>query len=103
MDTERVLLLDPQTLKPLAQHILPAPYYAMPPAGAANMDPSMGTVPVQFLGDPHRAGLLLPYGVGVESAVPTWRFTNGPAPKGSVGPWFIDDRQQPEGRKYKRP
>jgi hypothetical protein len=94
VDTQRVLLLDPQTMKPLPEHTLSEPYDAAP-------HPAQGTVPVQFLGDPRKEGLILPNGVRVEDALPTWRFTTEMGPKGSIGPWYADDQRQPQGRKYK--
>ncbi len=99
VDARFVLLLDPQTQQPLVEHDLYIPYTAVPGPQGVNTDPSQGLVTVQYLGDPQRTGLLLPYGLTPEQSIPAVAIKPG-AKDGrldtiAVGPWYLDSPQPP--------
>lgn len=97
VDARFVQILDPRTQQPLGDHELYIPYTAVP-APQFNTDPTRGIVILQFLGDPRRTGLVLPYGMTAEQSIPAVAVVPG---KGGgldtleVGPWYLDSPQQP--------
>jgi hypothetical protein len=101
VDARYIQLLDPSTGQPLAAHRLYAPYTAIPGAQGLNTDPARGVVTVQYLGDPRGQGLVLPYGIPADQAIPTLAGPSTGSDFGTValGPWFLDSPQPPIGRK----
>jgi hypothetical protein len=97
VDARFVQILDPRTQQPLGEHELYIPYTAVPTQGV-NTDPAQGIVTLQYLGDPRRTGLLLPYGLTPEQSIPAVAIVPG---KGggldtlAVGPWYLDSPQPP--------
>lgn len=97
VDARFVQILDPQTQQPIGEHELYTAYTAVPTA-QLNTDPSRGVVTLQYLGDPRRTGLILPYGLTAEQSIPAVAVVPG---KGGgldtleVGPWFLDSPQPP--------
>jgi hypothetical protein len=98
VDARFVQILDPQTQQPLGEHELYIPYTAVPASQGMNTDPTQGIVTLQYLGDPRRTGLLLPYGLTPEQSIPAVSVVPG---KGggldtlAVGPWYLDSPQPP--------
>jgi hypothetical protein len=101
VDPRHIQLLDPQTGQPVAAHLMYAPYTALPGAQGFNTDPAHGVVTVQYLGDPRGQGLVLPYGIAADQAIPTLsgKFAGSDSRTLAVGPWFLDAPQPPVGRK----
>lgn len=98
VDPRFVQILDPDTQQPLGEHELYIPYSAAAAPEGFNTDPARGVVSVQYLGDPRRTGLLLPYGATPEQSIPAVAIVPG---KGgglhtlAVGPWYLDSPQPP--------
>jgi hypothetical protein len=98
VDPRFVQILDPNTGAPLGEHELYIPYTAVPGPDGVNTDPARGVVSLQYLGDPRRTGLLLPYGMTPEQSIPAVAIVPG---KGgglntlAVGPWYLDSPRQP--------